>query len=93
MTDNELRLDEKLTRVLELANETNTAIQKIAVKLDNTEEKLNEHILCNKEDHSSFNARITSLEQNKGRWFDKTMTFVLGAAVAYIVSEALKSIS
>ncbi len=92
MTENELRLDEKLDRVLELANETNTAVQKIAVKLDNTEEKLNEHILCNKDEHAAINKRITALEQTRGKWIDKSATFVLGAAIAYIVTELLKGL-
>ena len=92
MTDNELRLDEKMDRVLELANETNTAVQKIAVKLDNTEEKLNDHIACNKEEHSDLNIRIVALEQRRGQWYDKTLTFVLGAAIAYIVTELIKNL-
>jgi len=92
MTENELRLDEKLDRVLELANETNTAVQKIAVKLDNTEEKLNDHILSNKEEYSVLNARLCALEQSRGRWFDKSVTFMLGAAIAYIVTEVLKGL-
>ncbi len=93
MTDNELRLDEKMDRVLELANETNTAVQKIAIKLDNTDEKLHEHISCNKEEHSAFNTRLIALEQAKGKWLDKTLTFVLGAAIAYVITEVLKGLA
>lgn len=92
MTENELRLDEKLDKVLELANETNTAVQKIAIKLDNTEQKLNEHMQCNKEEHKELDDRVTALEQRSGNWFDKIATFALGAAIAYIMTETLKNL-